>query len=319
MDDDSGELPTLAELREAQARIAPWVHRTPVLSCAALDALAGRRLFLKCEHLQKVGAFKARGACNAVLSLDEAEAARGVITHSSGNHAQALAWAASLRGIEARVVMPENAPAVKVEAVRGYGAEIRFCAPTQDARRECMEGWRAETGAVFIHPYDDWRIIRGQASAALELCDQVPGLDLVVAPVGGGGLLAGTALACALAAEGATAIGAEPEGADDASRSLRDGRIHPSVEPRTIADGLLTSLCARTFAVLRRHVPEILTVSDDEIRAAMRLLLERAKQAVEPSGAASLAAVLSGRMRAEGERVGVILSGGNYGWSALLP
>lgn len=303
--------PSLEDLYAAARRIAPYVHRTPVLSSQALDALAGAELWFKCENLQKVGAFKARGAANAVFSLSEAEAARGVATHSSGNHAAALAYAAARRGIPAHVVMPENAPAVKRAAVRGYGAKIRRCAPTLAARERALAELVAETGAVYIPPYDDTRVICGQGTAALELLEAQPALDALVAPVGGGGLLSGTALAAQALRPGIEVIGAEPAGADDAYRSLRAGRILPMERPQTIADGLRTSLGRLTFPIIRAHVARIVTVTDEEIVAAMRLLYERMKLVVEPSGAVALAAVLSGRAGLAGRRVGLILSGGN--------
>lgn len=302
---------SIADVREAAARIAGRTHRTPVMTCAALDALSGARLFFKCENFQKVGAFKMRGAVNAVFSLSEAEAARGVATHSSGNHAQALALAARLRGIPAFVVMPENAPEVKRRAVAGYGAEIIPCAPTLAAREETLAGVTARTGAVFIHPYNDERVMAGQGTAALELLEDAPGLDVVMAPVGGGGLLSGTATVCADSEPRPRVIAAEPAGADDAARSLAAGRIIPSVNPSTIADGLLTSLGELTFAVIRERVEAIWTVGEEDIVRAMRLVWERMKIIIEPSAAVPLAALLARPGELAGLRVGVILSGGN--------
>lgn len=303
--------PVPADVLEAAARIRPYAHRTPVFTCATLDRLTGARLFFKCENLQKVGAFKFRGACNAVMSLPPAAAAAGVATHSSGNHAAALALAARLRGLPAYIVMPDNAPRVKREAVAGYGGIIRLCAPTLAAREETLAEVVRETGAVFIHPYNDPRVIAGQGTAALELLAEVPDLEVIVAPVGGGGLLSGTALAAEAAAPGARIVGAEPAGADDACRSLREGRIVPSVEPRTMADGLLTSLGELTFAIIRRRVELIATVSEPGIAAAMRLIWERMKLVVEPSSAVTLAALLEEGLAAADRRVGIILSGGN--------
>ena len=303
--------PTHADVLEAAARIRPFAHRTPVLTCATLDRLVGAQLFFKCENLQKVGAFKFRGACNAVMSLPPEAQAAGVATHSSGNHAAALALAARLRGMAAYIVMPDNAPRVKREAVAGYGGIIRLCAPTLAAREAALAQVVRETGAAFVHPYNDPRVIAGQGTAALELLAEAPALDTIVAPVGGGGLLSGTALAAEGAASDARIIGAEPAGADDACRSLREGRIVPSVEPRTMADGLLTSLGDLTFAVIRRRVERIVTVSEPGIAAAMRLIWERMKLVVEPSAAVALAALLEGGVDVVGQRVGIILSGGN--------
>ncbi|HSL16363.1 MAG TPA: pyridoxal-phosphate dependent enzyme [Methylomirabilota bacterium] len=303
--------PTLDDIRAAAVRIAPSVHRTPVATCTSIDALAGCALHFKCEHLQKVGAFKARGAANAVLSLADDEAGRGVCTHSSGNHAAALARAARLRGIPAHIVMPSTAPAVKKVAVAGYGGLITECEPTLEARERTLAEVQRATGATFIHPYDDPRVIAGQGTAALELLEQAPGLDVVMAPVGGGGLASGTVLAVAALAPGTEVWGAEPAGADDACRSLRDGQRYPSVAPRTIADGLLTALSERTFRILRGGLSGILTADDEGIVRAMRLLWERAKLLVEPSAAVPLAAVLAHPGRFAGRRVGIILSGGN--------
>jgi threonine dehydratase len=303
--------PTHADVLEAAARIRPFAHRTPVLTCATLDRLTGAQLFFKCENLQKVGAFKFRGACNAVMSLPPEAAANGVATHSSGNHAAALALAARLRGLAAYIVMPDNAPRVKREAVAGYGGIIRLCASTLAAREAALAQVVRETDAAFVHPYNDPRVIAGQGTAALELLAEVPALDTLVAPVGGGGLLSGTALAAEGEAPGARIIGAEPAGADDACRSLREGRIVPSVDPRTMADGLLTSLGELTFAVIRRRVERIVTVSETGIAAAMRLIWERMKLVVEPSSAVALAALLEGGVDVVGQRVGIILSGGN--------
>ncbi|MHB8079731.1 MAG: pyridoxal-phosphate dependent enzyme [Candidatus Krumholzibacteriia bacterium] len=304
-------LPVHADVLAAAERIRPCVHRTPVLTCATLDRLTGARLHFKCENLQKVGAFKFRGACNAVLSLPPGARSAGVATHSSGNHAAALALAARLQGLPAYIVMPDNAPRVKREAVAGYGGIIRLCAPTLAAREETLAQVVRETGAVFVHPYNDPRVIAGQGTAALELLAEVPDLDTLVAPVGGGGLLSGTALAAEGAAPDARIVGAEPAGADDACRSLREGRIVPSVAPRTMADGLLTSLGELTFAIIRRRVEQIATVSEPGIAAAMRLIWERMKLVVEPTSAVPLAALLEGGVDVAGRRVGIILSGGN--------
>jgi threonine dehydratase len=303
--------PTFDDVMAAAERIEGHVHRTPVAACATLDEMAGCRLHLKCEQLQKVGAFKARGATNAVFSLDDDAAATGVCTHSSGNHAAALARAAGLRGIPAHIVMPASAPPVKRAAVAGYGAQITECEPTLEARETTLARVQARTGATFIHPYDDPRVIAGQGTAALELLDEVDGLDALVVPVGGGGLASGTVTAAAGWRFGVEVWGAEPEGADDAFRSLRDGRRYPSVRPDTIADGLLTALSDRTFRILYRGLTGILTVDDDAIVRAMRLIWQRAKLVVEPSAAVPLAAVLEHPTHFAGRSVGLILSGGN--------
>jgi len=303
--------PTLSDIRAAAELIAPHIHRTPVATCASIDAIAGASLFFKCENLQKVGAFKARGATNAVFSLDDEAAAHGVCTHSSGNHAAALARAAGLRGIPAYIVMPSSAPPVKKAAVAGYGAVITECEPTLEARETTLTEVQGRTGATFIHPYDDPRVIAGQGTAALELLEQSPDLDVVMPPVGDGGLASGTTITVTSLRPEIEIWGAEPAGADDAFRSLRDGRLYPSGQPVTIADGLLTSLSERTFRILSGGLTGILTVDEATIIRAMRLLWERAKILVEPSAAVPLAAVLANRDRFEGRRVGLILSGGN--------
>lgn len=303
--------PDLETIRDAAERIRPHIHRTPVLTCAALDRMAGAEIFFKCENFQKVGAFKARGACNAVFSLSDDVASRGVATHSSGNHAAALSLAARNRGIPAWIVMPRTAPAVKRAAVEGYGGSVILCEPTLEAREKGAARIIDETGAAFIHPYNDFRVIAGQGTAALELLDEVPDCDVVLTPVGGGGLLSGTALTVSKLAPTARVVAAEPSGADDARRSLEAGRIIPSIDPRTIADGLLTSLGDRTFPIIRDHVSEIVTVSDREIVNAMRQVWERMKIIIEPSAAVPVAALLEGRVEAAGKRVGVIISGGN--------
>jgi len=303
--------PTIQDIRNAAERIRPYAHRTPVFTCATLDGMAGARLFFKAENFQKVGAFKFRGACNAVFSLSEAEAAKGVVTHSSGNHAQALALAARLRGIPARIVMPSNAPDVKKAAVAGYGAEITYCEPTLEARESTTARIMAETGATLVHPYDDARVIAGQGTAALELLEDVSNLDVVMTPVGGGGLLSGTAIAVKSLRPGARVIAAEPATADDAYRSFTTRELVPSVNPQTVADGLLTSLGKLTFPIILDHVDEIVTVTEEEIISAMRLVWERMKLVIEPSAAVPVAAALSGRTELKNKRVGIILSGGN--------
>ena len=308
---------SIDDVRAAAERIRPHAHRTPVLTCAALDAMTGARLHFKCENLQKAGAFKFRGACNAVMALADAEAARGVATHSSGNHAAALALAARLRGIRAHVVMPRTARAIKKAAVAGYGAAVTECEPTLAAREATLAAVVAQTGATVIHPYNDPRVIAGQGTAALELLAEVNDLDLVLAPVGGGGLLSGTAVVAAALSPSTAVWGAEPAGAADAQRSLVEGRIVPSVEPRTIADGLLTSLGENTFAILRALAAGIVTVSEEGIVAAMRHSWERMKVLIEPSSAVPLAALLEHRLAVAGKRVGIIVSGGNVDLDAL--
>ena len=301
----------LAAIREAHARILPHVRRTPVMSCRALDEAAGATLHFKCENFQEVGAFKARGAANAVFALTAAEAAHGVVTHSSGNHGAALAWAAARRGIPAWVVMPDNAPAVKQANVRGFGGQVRLCAPTVAAREAACAAVQAETGATLVHPYNDWRVIAGQGTAALELLEEIPDLDAVVAPVGGGGLLSGTAIAARGLRPAIRVFGAEPKGADDAQRSLAAGHIIAQDNPRTIADGLRTSLGDKTFAVLSRLVEGIGVASEEAIVAAMRLTWEKMKIVIETSSAVPLACLMERSIDLAGLRVGVILSGGN--------
>lgn len=316
---DTKRVPTFADVRDAARRIAPWAHRTPVLTCTALDERAGRKLFFKCEHLQKVGAFKFRGACNAVMKLPEDVARRGVVTHSSGNHAQALALAAKLRGIAATIVMPSNAAAVKRRAVEEYGARVVECEPTLPARESTAARVLEETGATLIPPYDHPDIIAGQGTATMELLAQVPDLDAVIAPVGGGGLVSGACLAAQGSRLAVRVFGAEPKGADDAARSKAAGKLLPQTDPRTIADGLRTSLGELTWPFVRDHVEAVVTVEEEEIAAAMRLAWERAKLLIEPTSAVPIAALLRDDFRRlDGlERVGVILSGGNVDLDAL--
>jgi threonine dehydratase len=308
-------LPSLDDVRAAAARIRPYANRTPVLTCASLDDRVGCRVFMKCENMQKVGAFKFRGACNAVFSLSEDEARRGVVCHSSGNHAQALALAARLRGIDAHIVMPDNAPAVKKAAVAGYGGRITYCKPTLEAREETQRAIIARTGATEIHPFNNPRIIAGQGTATLELIEDLPDLDAVIAPVGGGGLLSGTATAAKGLRPSIRVLGAEPAAADDAARSIAAGHIIPSHDPRTIADGLLTSLGEITFAVIRERVERIVTVREETIVEAMRFVWERAKIVIEPSAAVGFAVLFEAAAKGDhdlrGKRVGIIVCGGN--------
>jgi threonine dehydratase len=303
--------PALNDLRAAHERIAPHVHRTPVMTSRQLDHHCGARVFFKCEQLQRVGAFKARGAANAVLSLSDEQAARGVGTHSSGNHGAALALAASVRGIPAYIVMPGNAPSVKKAAVAGYGGLIVECEPTLQDRVATLDRLVAEHGLHVVHPYNDPRVIAGQGTAALELLDQVPELDAIVVPVGGGGLLAGTAIAAKALNPDIEVIASEPSGADDAFRSFGLGELQVQTDPDTIADGLRTSLGELNFDIIRNLVDTIVTVPDSTIVEAMRLQWSRLKQVVEPSGAVSFAALLEHPERFVGRRVGVVISGGN--------
>jgi threonine dehydratase len=304
-------MPTFEDVCAAHARIASHINRTPVMTSRSLDRLAGTQVFLKCETFQRSGAFKARGAMNAVLQLSDKEASHGVATHSSGNHGGALAMAAAERGIPCFVVMPEGAPRAKADAVRAYGGHVIECKPTLEAREAKLAGVLAETRAHEIHPYDDPRVIAGAGTACLELLEEYPDLDIVIAPVSGGGLLSGTAIAAHGMKPECSIWGAEPAGADDAYRSLESGRLVPRGDGGTsIADGLLAELSARTFVIINEHAEGIVRVQDAEIVEAMRFLFERCKLVVEPSGAAGLAGVFA-FPEALPERVGVILSGGN--------
>jgi len=306
-----GFLPDLAAIRAAQVRIAPHVHRTPVLTSDALDAAAGAKLFFKCENFQRIGAFKARGAVNAVFSLSEVQAAKGVVTHSSGNHGAALAYAAARRGIRAFVVMPENTVQVKRENVRALGATIHFCAPNPLAREAMCSDVQRDTGAVLIHPFDDVDVIAGQGTAAVELLEDVPGLEAVIAPIGGGGLLSGTAIAAKGMHPAIRVFGAEPANADDAQRGFRSGRVEPVSPTVTIADGLRSPVCERTLGAIRAHVEAIGTASEEAIIRAMRLTWEKMRIIVEPSCAVPLACLLERSLGVTGRRVGIVLSGGN--------
>jgi threonine dehydratase/serine racemase len=311
---------TLADICHAAERIAGRVHRTPVMTCATLDRFAGRALFFKCEHLQKVGAFKFRGASNAVWKLPEDAAKRGVVTHSSGNHAQALALAAKQRGIAAHIVMPRTASPVKRRAVEDYGGRVVLCEPTLEARETTAAAVLAETGGTLIPPYNHPDVIAGQGTAALELLEQTPDLDAIVAPVGGGGLMAGLSIAAKAVRPAIRLFAAEPLGADDAARSKAAGTLIPQTGPKTVADGLLTSLGELTWPVIRDLVEQVVTVREDEIIAAMRLAWERAKLLIEPSSAVAIAAALTDSFRglAGMKRVGIVLSGGNVNLD-LLP
>lgn len=298
-------------LLDATDRIAPYVHLTPVQTANSINQMVGGHVFFKCEHFQKVGAFKIRGATNTLLQLTADEKRHGVATHSSGNHAQAVALAANHQHVKASIVMPHNAKQVKKDAVKGYGAEVIECEASQTARQQTLDDVVAKTGATYIPPFNDYRIIAGQSTAAQELLEQVHELDTIVAPVGGGGLIGGTALAATYFGNSVEVLGAEPEVADDAYRSFKEGRLIPGNYPETVADGLRVSLGDKTFSIIKDHVSDIITVSEDEIIAAMRLVWERMKLVIEPSAAVPLAAVLKERQRFAEKRIGVILCGGN--------
>ncbi len=303
--------PGFQDIAEASGRIRSVIHRTPVFSSSAINRMLGATLFFKCENFQKAGAFKFRGASHAVITLDPTLRKKGVATHSSGNHAAALALAAAMHGIPAHIVMPENAPRIKKLAVAEYGARIYYCTPTLAAREQTLEQVVRSTGAVFIHPYDNPRVIAGQGTAALELLEQMPTPGIVIAPVGGGGLLSGTARTVKHLSPRTKVFGAEPAGADDAARSFHSGKLLPSVDPQTIADGLLTSLSRRTFSIIRQEVDDILTAREETIIRAMRMIWERMKIIVEPSAALPLAIVMEHPGKFKDRTVGIILSGGN--------
>lgn len=301
---------TRESISEAHERIQPYIERTPVLTSASLNELAGCQLYFKCENFQKVGAFKARGATNAALKLSKEEIVKGLATHSSGNHAQAIARAGKMLGVKSYIVMPRTAPEIKKRGVRGYGGEIFECEPTLQAREETLAKVIAKTGAAEIHPFNNYDVVEGQATCAKELFEQAGGLDIVVAPVGGGGLLSGTALAAKFFSPTTVVIAGEPAGSDDAYRSMQSGKIEPA-QSNTIADGLLTTLGDKTFPIIYENVKEVITVTDEEIIAAMRLIWERLKIIVETSCAVPFAAVLKEKEKFKGKRVGIILTGGN--------
>ncbi|HPF50642.1 MAG TPA: pyridoxal-phosphate dependent enzyme [Draconibacterium sp.] len=310
-------LPTFADVEKAHQLIQQYAHRTLVMTSISINQIVGAELFFKCENLQKVGAFKFRGACNAVFSLSEEDAVKGVGTHSSGNHAAALALAARMRGIAAHIVMPINSPEIKKKAVAGYGANITFCQPTLQARESTLAKVIEETGATEIHPYNNFHVIAGQGTAAKELIEDKGEFDVIMAPVGGGGLLSGTAISTKYLLPGCKVIAAEPAGADDAFRSFHSKKLVPSIQPKTIADGLLTSLGERNFAIIMDKVDDIVTVSEESIIAAMRLIWERMKIIIEPSSAVPLAAILEKKLKVKGKKVGIILSGGNLDLGSL--
>lgn len=303
--------PTLNNIKAAHQRIQPFIHKTPLLTSEAIDKIAGCQIYFKCENFQKVGAFKARGAANAVMKLTDEQKKNGVATHSSGNHAAALARAASVAGIKSYIVMPSNAPEIKKKAVKGYGGEIIECEPTLEARETTLQEVVDRTGAVFIPPYDFFDVIEGQATCALEMWAEGIAFDTIMAPVGGGGLLGGTALTTKYISPNTKVIAGEPAGADDASRSFKAKKLIPMVGPKTIADGLLTSVGKINFEIIMQYVDNILTVSDEEIIEAMRLIYERMKIVIEPSCAVPLAALLKNKEKFKGQKVGIILSGGN--------
>ncbi|MCF2502212.1 threonine/serine dehydratase [Dyadobacter sp. CY107] len=308
----SDTIPNREAIEAAHKLVAPYIHHTPVLTSSFLNDLCGAEVFFKCENLQKIGAFKARGGLNAILSLTEDQLKNGVTTHSSGNHAQAIAFAAAKVGARAYIVMPDNSPLVKIKAVEGYGGEITFCKNTPEEREHTVLEIIKQTGATFIHPFNNYAVMAGQATAAKELiedCEEK--LDLIFAPVGGGGLLSGTALSAHYFSPGTKVYAGEPEGAADAVLSFRSDKIEKAPYVKTIADGLLTYLGDKTFPIIKQHVTDVLTVSDEEIIQAMRYLWERMKLVVEPSGAVSLAAFIKNKDQFQGKKAGIILTGGN--------
>jgi threonine dehydratase len=310
----SREIPTYADIESAYARISKFIHRTPVLTSTQINKITGVEIFFKCENFQKVGAFKARGALAAITSLLDEILQRGVATHSSGNHAQAIAYGASLFNVPATIVMPRTAPRPKVEAVRAYGADIIFCEPTEKSRKATLQKFVERSGAIFIHPYDNFYVIAGQGTCAKEFLEsfEYPNfLDYLIAPIGGGGLMSGTLVATKHLSPKTQVIGAEPKGADDAFRSIRDDTIYPSINPQTIADGLLTSLSEKTFNIIKNNISKILTVEEETIINSMKLIWERMKIVVEPSAAVPLAAIIENPTIFKGTKVGLIITGGN--------
>ncbi len=310
-------LPSYSDVVKAHQLIGDFIHKTPIMTSSAINKLIGAELFFKCENLQKTGAFKFRGACNAVFSLSEEEAKRGVGTHSSGNHAAALAYAASRRGIKAHLVMPSNSSEIKKRAAAGYGGLITYCEPTLEAREKTLAEVVAQTGVTPVHPYNNFKVIAGQGTAAKELLESLPDLDAVICPVGGGGLLAGTALSTKALSKHCQVIAAEPKNADDAYQSFQAGYLIPSNNPKTIADGLLTSLGEPNFEIIREKVDQIITVSEESIVVAMRMVWERMKLIIEPSAAVTLAVLLENKADFKNLRIGLILSGGNVDLTKL--
>jgi len=308
----------LETIREAATRIAPYAVRTPVLTSQSLDKVSGASVFLKCENFQKIGAFKFRGAMNAVLLLDDSQKKRGVITHSSGNHGQALAKAGQMMGVPVCVVMPRTAPAVKRRATEDFGAIVELCEPTQQSRESTVQRLIDQHGYEMVHPFNDWRVIAGQGTAALELMEQSGPLDVVIMPIGGGGLASGTAIAVKSLSPGTLVIGVEPARADDAMRSMISGKIESSGDPKTMADGLRTSLGDKTFAVIQKNVDEIVTATEEEMLAALRFVWERFKIIIEPSCAVPVAPVLHRKLDLANKRVGIIITGGNVDLDAYF-
>ena len=304
-------IPSFRDIEDAALRISPHAKKTPVLTSRTLNDMTGGEIYFKCENFQRAGAFKFRGACNSVFALSEDDASGGVATHSSGNHGQALALAAQMRGIPAYVVMPENSPKVKLNAVEGYGAKVIRCESNQKAREETLQKVLSETGAHFIHPYDNKTVIAGQGTCACELLMEYPGLDIIMAPVGGGGLMSGTSITARELMPKMLVIGTEPEQADDASRSLKTGTLQKFDTTNTIADGLRTTLSERTFTIIKENVDDILTVSDDSIIRAMRTIWERMNIIIEASCSVPVAALLEKKIDITRKKVGVILTGGN--------
>ena len=304
-------IPTFEEVQAAHKRIAPYIHRTPVMTSSYFNSLSGAELFFKCENFQKAGAFKVRGACNAVFGLSDEKAAKGVATHSSGNHALSLSYAAGRRGIQATVVMPRTAPEAKKAAVRGYGGEVLECEPSTAAREEMLNELVARTGADFVHPYNDHRVIAGQGTCSLELCQDIEALDAVVAPIGGGGMISGTCLTLSNISPKTAIYAAEPKNADDVYRSFHAGEIIEDDSPQTVADGLKVSLRPRTWHFVSNYVSDVLLATEEEIIDAMYLTWQRMKIVIEPSSAVPLATILKNKSLFQGKRVGVILTGGN--------
>ncbi len=304
--------PNITSVKAAIRLIAPFIHKTPVYSSEFLNNDLGCSIFFKCENFQKSGAFKFRGATNAILNLDKDKMKNGVATHSSGNHAGALAKAAKMHGIKAYIVMPKNAPQVKIDAVQNYGGIITFCEPTLEARESTLDEICKTTGAIFIHPYDNFYVISGQGTACLEFAEQIEAPDFVITPVGGGGLLSGTSIAAKYCWQNTKVIGAEPKNADDAFHSFYEGKLMPSVNPSTIADGLLTSLSELTFSLIQDNVDDILTVKEESIVKALKLVFQYLKIIIEPSSAVVIASIIENRSKFAGKKVGVIISGGNY-------
>jgi len=316
-------IPNKEDISSAKERISEYIHATPVLSSQLLNEKFGANLFFKCENFQKAGSFKSRGATNAILSLSSSQIENGVATHSSGNFAQALARAADILNVPSYIVMPNNAPKVKIDAVLGYGGIITFCEPNLPAREETLAKVIGKTGAIEIHPYNNYDIIAGQGTATVELCQEINNLDVILCPVGGGGLISGTALSASYFGNNISVIACEPKGADDAFRSIKAGKILPSINPKTIADGLLTSLGELNFPIIQKYVDEIVTVSEDSIIMAMKLIYERLKIVIEPSSAVPLAAIIENKVNVSGLNVGIIVSGGNidldnFSWSQTI-